>query len=81
MRLVNLQPSLRRNLDWTRSLVLERVPLLLGRVPKPSVVNGRDVEVLSDPLDPGRETVDGRPVRFSERDLSGCEQLRFRFRW
>ena len=75
MRLVNLQPSLRRDLDWTRPLVLERVPLLLGRVPEPSVVNGRDIEVLSDPLDPGRETVDGRPVRFGERDLSSCEQL------
>lgn len=35
-------------------LVLERVPLRGGGVPEPSVVGGRDGEILGDILDPGR---------------------------
>ena len=69
MGFVNLQPAIRGDLYGTRTLVLERVPLLLRRVPEPGIVHGGNVEVLSDPLDPGRETVDGRSVRFGKRDL------------
>lgn len=44
--------------------VLELVLLLLGRVPEPSVVNGGNVKILSDTLDPDGETVDRRSIRF-----------------
>jgi len=36
-----------------RVAMLECVSLLLGRVPESSVVDGRDIEVLGDSLDPG----------------------------
>jgi hypothetical protein len=66
MSLVDLQSTFRGDLNRTRALVFEPVLLGFGRVPEPSVVDGGDGEVLSDTLDPGRQTVDGRPVRLGE---------------
>jgi hypothetical protein len=55
MSFVDLEP-----LDTLgRMAMLELIRLLFGRVPESSVVNGGDVEILSDPLDPGWQPVDG----------------------
>lgn len=69
VRFVDLQPSFRGDLHGQRSCVFERVPLLLGRVPEPRIVDGGDVQVLGYSLDPGGKTVDRGAVGFSERDL------------
>lgn len=42
-----------------RMAMLELIRLLFRRVPESSVVNGGDVEILSDPLNPGWQPVDG----------------------
>jgi hypothetical protein len=49
----------------SRMAMLELIRLLFRRVPESSVVDGRDVEILSDTLDPGWEPVDGSTGRCS----------------
>lgn len=53
-----------------RARVLEAIRV--GRVPEAGVVNGRDVEVLSDALDPSWQSVDALAVALDHRDLCGC---------
>ena len=52
-----------------RSRVLELVLLGLGRVPEARLVNGGDVEVLRDALDPGWDTLNALPMGKNQRDL------------
>jgi hypothetical protein len=48
-----------------RMTMLELIRLLFRRVPESSVVNGGDVEILSDPLNPGWQPVNGSAGRCS----------------
>lgn len=52
-----------------RVAILELILLLLGRVPKSSVVNRGDVEILSDPCKPSGDAIDRHSRRKSHGDL------------
>lgn len=64
--------------------MFELIGILLGRIPESSIVDGRDVQILSDSLDPGRQTVDSGARRLSHRDFdhrimrNGADSGRFR---
>lgn len=61
--------------DW----IFELVTLFFGGIPESGIIRGGYIEILSDPTDPGRQSLNALPRSRNHRDLSDVK-VNFRTR-